>query len=98
MSAHGESPGRTGPDEKAGRASLGAAVCVLGMLSAASGVLHIDFTFEFFGSVLGAVGYVLGARRLGAVTVVLSTVLLFVFMAAAQGEIPGVEPTDPLAL
>jgi hypothetical protein len=67
------------------------------MISAASGVFHIDFTLEFFGIMLGTAGYILGARRLGIFTVVLSTVLLFVFMAAAQGEIPGVEPTDPLA-
>ncbi len=100
MSAHRESPGQTGPEAKAaeGRAAWGTAACVLGMISAASGALHLDFAFEFLGIVLGTAGYMLGARRLGIATVVLSTILLFVFLAANQGVIPGIDPTDPLAL
>ena len=99
MSAHKESPGHTGPEEKAeGRALWGIAVSILGMISAASGALHLDIVFEFFGIALGTAGYVLGARKLGIATVVLSTVLLLVFLAASQGVIPGIEPRDPLAL
>ena len=99
MSVRRESSGQTGPEEKAeGRASWGIAVCVLGMISAASGVLHLDIVFEFLGILLGTAGYALGARRLGIATVVLSTILLFVFLAASQGLIPGIDPRDPLAL
>ncbi len=99
MSAHKESPGQTGPEEKAeGRASWGIAACILGVISAATGVFFIDFVFELLGIVLGATGYALGARRLGKATVVISTVLLLVFLAASQGVIPGIDPRDPLAL
>ena len=98
MSARPESPGQTRPEEKAeGRASWGIVVCTLGMISAASGGLHLDIVFEFLGITLGTVGYMLGARRLGIATVVLSTVLLMGFLAASQGMIPGIEPRDPLA-
>ncbi len=99
MSAHKESPGQTGPEEKAeGRSSWGIAACILGVISAATGVFFIDFVFELLGIVLGATGYALGARRLGKATVVISTVLLLVFLAASQGVIPGIDPRDPLAL
>ncbi len=99
MSAHKESPGQTGPEEKAeGRASWGIAACILGVISAATGVFFIDFVFELLGILLGATGYALGARRLGKATVVISTVLLLVFLAASQGVIPGIDPRDPLAL
>ena len=43
------------------------------------------------GAALGVLGYFLGARRLGAVTIVLGVIAVF-FMAAATGLIPGVEP------
>ncbi len=99
MSARRESPGRTTPEAKAeGRAPWGTVVCVLGLVCAASGVFFVDFVLEFLGILLGATGYALGARRLGIATVVLSTVLLLVFLAASQGVIPGIDPTDPLAL
>ena len=99
MSAHKESFGQTGPQEKAERrAPWGIAACVLGIVSAVSGAPHLDFVFEFLGIVLGTVGYALGAYRLGIATVVISTVLLLVFLAASQGEIPGIDPRDPLIL
>jgi hypothetical protein len=47
------------------------------------------------GIVLGVVGYALGARRLGAATVVVSVVALILLLAVAQRYVPGVEPTDP---
>jgi hypothetical protein len=40
---------------------------------------------------LGVLGYFLGARRLGAASVVLATAAVF-FMAASTGLIPGVAP------
>ncbi len=63
----------------------------LGRNSAATGVFFIDFVFESFGILLGATGYGFGTRRLGKATVVISTVLLLVSLAASQGEIPGID-------
>ncbi len=71
---------------------------MFGIITAAIGVFFVDLVLEFLGIVLGTIGYVLGCRRLGIATVVISTVLLLVFMAASQGEIPGIDPRDPLAL
>lgn len=100
MSARRESPEQTGPEANVaeGRAPWGAAACVFGIITAAIGVFFVDLVLEFLGIVLGTIGYVLGCRRLGIATVVISTVLLLVFMAASQGEIPGIDPRDPLAL
>jgi hypothetical protein len=43
------------------------------------------------GVALGILGYFLGARRLGAATIVLSVAAVFFMAAAATGLIPGVE-------
>jgi hypothetical protein len=42
--------------------------------------------------VLGILGYFLGARRLGAATIVLGVVAVFFMAAASTGLIPGVAP------
>jgi hypothetical protein len=44
------------------------------------------------GIALGVLGYFLGARRLGAASVVLGTVAIFFMAAASTGLIPGVAP------
>ena len=44
------------------------------------------------GVALGVLGYFLGARRLGAVTIVLGVIAVFFMGAAATGLIPGAEP------
>ncbi|CAA9388071.1 MAG: hypothetical protein AVDCRST_MAG93-9581, partial [uncultured Chloroflexia bacterium] len=99
MSAHGESPRHTASEAKVeGRAHWGTAACILGIVCAVSGAFFVDLMLEFLGILLGATGYTLGARKVGTATIVLSTILLLVFMAATQGAIPGVEPRDPLAL
>jgi hypothetical protein len=49
------------------------------------------------GTLFGAAGYVLGVRRFGVVTVVISVVSLEFVLMAAQGYIPSIEPTDPRA-
>jgi hypothetical protein len=41
---------------------------------------------------LGVLGYFLGVRRLGTVTIVLGLVALFFMAAASTGLIPGVSP------
>jgi hypothetical protein len=43
---------------------------------------------------LGILGYFLGAGRLGTVTIAVSIVTLFLGIAATQGVIPGLEPSD----
>jgi len=42
--------------------------------------------------IVGILGYFLGARRLGTVTIVLGVAAVFFMAAAATGLIPGVEP------
>jgi len=46
------------------------------------------------GSALGILGYFLGSRRLGTVTVLLCVAALFFGLAASQGLIPGVDASD----
>lgn len=77
---------------------MGAVAGVLGMASAASGMLFMDIVLEFSGMTLGAFAYALGARRLGVAALVVSTVLMLIFLAANMGEIPGLDPTDPIAV
>ncbi len=97
MSVHRKSSGQTGPEGKVeGRAPWGTAACVLGIVCAVSGGFFIDVILEFLGFLMGVIGYALGARRLGIATIVLSTALLLVFLAASQGLIPGIGPTDPI--
>lgn len=97
MSVRRVSPSRTRPAAKA-RSLWGIAACVVGIGCAALGVLFLHIVLEFAGIFLGAVGYALGARRLGFVTIVLATALLLVFLVITQGMIPGVDPSDPLAM
>ena len=46
------------------------------------------------GAMPGVMGYALGARRLAAVAVILSVVVLFFGLAASEGLIPGIEGCD----
>jgi hypothetical protein len=57
--------------------------CLVGLLLSAGGILF---------ALLGVLGYFLGARRLGAATVVLGVVAVFFMAAASTGLIPGVTP------
>ena len=43
---------------------------------------------------MGILGYYLGTGRLGTVTIIVAIVTLFLGIAASQGVIPGLEPTD----
>ena len=73
--------------------------CVLGLLLALGGIvgpflaLTEDVSPGVLAMVLGVLGYSLGARRLGAVTVVVGTVALFFVVAASTGLIPGLAPS-----
>jgi hypothetical protein len=73
--------------------------CVLGLLLALGGIvgpllaLTEDVSTGVLAIVLGVLGYSLGARRLGAATVVLGTVALLFVVAASTGLIPGLAPS-----
>jgi site-specific recombinase len=72
--------------------------CVVGLLLGLGGIVGAllgasdDVSAGVLAMVLGVLGYSLGARRLGAATVVLGTVALFFVVAASTGLIPGVAP------
>ena len=76
---------------------LGRISCVVGLLLSAGGFVvallgaSVNLSAGAVGIAQGVLGYFLGARRLGAASVVLGTVAIF-FMAAATGLIPGVAP------
>lgn len=46
------------------------------------------------GALLGVIGYALGARRLGFAVLILSVAAIFLGLAATQGILPGIAPTD----
>lgn len=82
--------------------SLGWALASFGILLAIAGVA---FTFvqgtvtnvvpsTFLGIVLGLIGFLMGARRMGATAAVLSVIALIFGVAASQGLVPGVERPD----
>jgi hypothetical protein len=73
--------------------------CVLGLLLALGGIvgpflaLTEDVSPGVLAMLLGVLGYSLGARSLGAATVVLGTIALFFVVAASTGLIPGLAPS-----
>ena len=50
-----------------------------------AGLYFVSIAIEFIGIVLGVTGYTLGARRLGAVAIVLCTITMFVSYLIGQG-------------
>ena len=92
-----ENPGEDKGKNQAKRLA-GLISCVLGILLGVGGIvgallaLTQDVSSGVLAMVLGVLGYSLGARRLGAATVVLGTVALFFVVAASTGLIPGVAP------
>lgn len=69
---------------------FGLASGVSGLLLAAAGFLGEDVTPEAMGMIMGALSYALGTRRLGAATLLVSTVLLIVVLAVGNGDLPGI--------
>ena len=77
-------------------------VCVAGLLLALAVLVSTLIFGGSFGVVsaaaigagLGVLGYFLGAGRLATATIIVSAVTLFVGLAATQGVIPGLEPSD----
>jgi|SRR5215211_7666121 len=77
---------------------LGRICCVIGLLMSAGGFVvatlgaSVNLSAGAVGIALGVLGYFLGARRLGAASVVLCTAAVFFMAAASTGLIPGVAP------
>ena len=77
---------------------LGRICCLMGLLSGAGGFVvatlgtSVNLSAGAVGIVLGVLGYFLGARRLGAGSVIIGTAALFFMAAASTGLIPGIEP------
>jgi hypothetical protein len=70
---------------------LGILLGLGGIVGAILGVTE-DVSSGVLAIVLGVLGYYLGVRRLGTVTVVLGTIALFFVVAASTGLIPGITP------
>src|SRR5215216_1927090 len=72
--------------------------CIMGILFGAGGILFAllgasaHVSAGAVGAALGILGYFLGARRLGAATIVLGVVAVFFMAAASTGLIPRVAP------
>jgi hypothetical protein len=77
---------------------LGRISCVVGLLFGTGGIVFailgtsVNLSAGAVEIALGILGYFLGARRLGAASVVLGTAVVFVMAAASTGLIPGVTP------
>jgi hypothetical protein len=77
---------------------LGRICCVVALLLSTGGFVvatlgaSVNLSAGAVGIALGVVGYYLGARRLGAASVVLGVGAVFFMAAASTGLIPGVAP------
>jgi hypothetical protein len=77
---------------------LGRICCVVGLLLSTGGFAvaslgaSVNLSAGAVETALGVLGYFLGARRLGAASVVLCTAAIFFMAAASTGLIPGVTP------
>ncbi len=100
-----EDVGGPGRERGAGRERqvmflAGWASCILGLLLGVGGIAAALFggtanvSTGAVGAALGILGYFLGSRRLGTVTVLLCVAALFFGLAASQGLIPGIDASD----
>jgi hypothetical protein len=77
---------------------LGRNSCVVGLLFGTRGIVFailgtsVNLSAGAVEIALGILGYFLGARRLGAASVILGTAAVFFMAAASTGLIPGVAP------
>ena len=101
----GEDLGRPGGEQDAGREQLvkvliGRLACLVGLLFGIGGIVAAflgsgaSITPGAVGAMLGVLGYFLGSRRLGTITVLLGVGALFFGLAASQDLIPGIEASD----
>lgn len=90
------------PQQNEDRVKLlaGRIVSAIGTLLALAGIVGIilqsgaSITPGAVGVMLGILGYFLGSRKFGTVTIVLSIAVLFFGLAASQGLIPGLDASD----
>jgi len=76
-------------------AASGLLMALVGMLCALTPDLVGNVVpITSLGIFMGLVGYLMRSRKLGRSAVVIATVALFIGVAASQGIIPGLEPTD----
>ncbi len=81
---------------------VGGATAAMGIMTGLLGLATAFSEFTFpntvvltsMGIVMGLVGYGVGARRLGAAAAVISAAALILGVAASQGYVPGLEPSD----
>jgi hypothetical protein len=76
-----------------GVSTVGIVLAVLGIAAAFLGT-GASIVPGALGIMLGILGYFLGSNRLGTITIVLSTAVLFFSLAASQGIIPGLDRDD----
>jgi hypothetical protein len=76
-----------------GRWFFGRLSSVLGILLSLTGIFFVNnvLTLSLLGIVLGALGTVLGTRRIGIAAVVVSVVVLLFGLAVFSGLIPGLD-------
>lgn len=95
-----EAPMRPERSERAVKHLAGRIVSAIGALLALAGIVGIilgtgaNITPGAVGVMLGVLGYFLGSRSFGTVTIVLSIAVLFFGLAASQGLIPGLDASD----
>lgn len=81
---------------------FGVLLAVTGVLMAIGGVVCAFFPnlvgnavpAATLGAFMGFVGFMMRSRRLGGAAIIIAVAAMFLGLAASQGMIPGVEPTD----
>ncbi len=74
--------------------------CIIGLLFGFGGIVAAllggtaNVSVGAVGAALGILGYFLGSRRLGTITVLLCVAVLFFGLAASTGLIPGIDASD----
>ena len=93
-------PGKDAQDTEAAKLKWGRGVSIVGIILAVLGIIAAflgtgaSVIPGALGIMLGILGYFLGSTRLGTITIVLSTAVLFLGLAASQGLLPGVDRSD----
>ena len=93
-------PGKDVQDADLAKLKWGRGVCIAGIVLAVLGIIGAFFGIGAsivpgaLGIMLGILGYFLGSTRLGTITIILSTAVLFLGLAASQGLLPGVDRSD----